>query len=119
MNAKLFAILTAVLIFLFIVDLIRRQKMTFRYSLFWLISSGAVLCLGFSDRLLSSLSHLAGFEILSNFLFFVALVFFLVLCLILTVYINEQNSRTETLAQSLGILEYKLEKLQQDRKAAG
>lgn len=112
MNAKTFAILTAIFIVLLILDLIRRQKMTFKYSLFWLSASVATLFLGVYDELLTTLARWAGFELSSNFIFFLFLAFISALCLFLTVYINEQNSRTEALGQKLGILEMKLRKLQ-------
>lgn len=113
MNAKTFAILTAVFIVILIFDLIRRQKMTFKYSLFWLSASAVTLVLGIYDQLLTTLARWAGFELSSNFIFFLFLAFISALCLFLTVYINEQNNRTETLGQKLGILEMKLRKLQE------
>jgi len=114
MNAKTFAIIVAFLIVGFIVDLIRRQKMTFKYSLFWLSASALTLLFAFCDRMLSRLASLAGFELTSNFIFFLYLAFVSLLCLFLTVYINEQNSRTESLAQNLGILQFKIKELEKE-----
>ena len=114
MNAKTFAILVSFSIVLFIIDLIRRQKMTFKYSLFWLSASGLAVLLAFYDDVLTRFSKLAGFELASNFVFFLFLAFISVLCLFLTVYINEQNNRTDSLAQSLGILDYKCRQLQKE-----
>lgn len=114
MNAKTFAIIISCLIVLFIIELIRRQKMTFKYSLFWLSASILTLFFACYDRLLGTLAALAGFQLVSNFVFFLFLAFVCLLCLFLTVYINEQNSRTESLAQSLGILDLKARKLEQE-----
>lgn len=114
MNAKSFAIIVSCLIVLFIIELIRRQKMTFKYSLFWLSASLLTLFFASYDRLLGKLASMAGFQLVSNFVFFLFLAFVCVLCLFLTVYINEENSRTESLAQSLGILDMKVKKLQQE-----
>jgi len=113
-HAKTFAILIAVFIFLLILDLIRRQKMTFKYSMFWLSASAATLFLAVYDQTLASLANWAGFQLLSNFIFFLFLAFISALCLFLTVYINEQNSRTEALGQNLGILELKIRRLQEE-----
>jgi hypothetical protein len=112
-NAKTFAIIVAFLIVGFIVDLIRRQKMTFKYSLFWLSASGLTLFFAFYDSALDRLASMAGFQLTSNFIFFLYLAFVSALCLFLTVYINEQNSRTETLAQHVGILQLKIKELEQ------
>ena len=115
MNPKLFAILISIVIFLYVVELIRRQKMTFKYSMLWFGGCLFVLTLTFHDHLIDRLSHLAGFTLPSNFVFFLLLVFFIALSLSLTVYINEQNIRTETLAQSIAALQYEIQKL---KKAA-
>ncbi len=114
MHAKTFAILIAAFIFLLILDLIRRQKMTFKYSMFWLSASAATLFLAVYDQTLAALAGWAGFQLLSNFIFFLFLAFISALCLFLTVYINEQNSRTEALGQNLGILELKIRRLQEE-----
>jgi len=112
MDARHSALIIAILIFLFIIELIRQQKMTFKYSLFWLSASGFTLLLAFDKKILPALSHLAGFKLTSNFVFFLFLAFISLLCLFLTVYINEQNSRTESLAQTVGILDNRLRELQ-------
>jgi hypothetical protein len=112
MNAKIFAISSSILILFFVIELIRRQKMTFKYSISWLGISLLALAFAVYDPLLSRLSALAGFELPSNFVFFLFLVFFTLLSLLSTLYINEQNSRTEALAQSLALLEYQFKELQ-------
>jgi hypothetical protein len=114
MQARYFALIVAVVIFLFVVDLIRREKMTFRYALFWLSSCALVIILSLWEKLLWKVSALAGFELPSNFVFFLLLAFFTTVTLLLTLYINEQNSRTQSLAQSITRLEYHIKKLEKD-----
>jgi len=113
MQAKTFAILAAILIFGGIINQIRLQKMTFRFSMLWLAGSAMVLFLAFNDGLLSSIARKVGFELTSNFIFFLFLCFFVLVSLCLTLYINEQTTRTEKLVQSLGILELKLRQLEE------
>jgi hypothetical protein len=116
MQAKTFALLMSLLIFAGVLDLIRRQKMTFKYSLTWLAASLGVLFFAANEGLLQRLSRLAGFALPSNFVFFMLLVFFVLVCLLLTLYINEQNSRGESLGQAVALLEYKLKKLEEKSK---
>lgn len=111
MHPKFLAVGIAGLILLYVVDLIRRQKMTFKYSLAWLVTCALVLFFTYFDRVLYVLSGLTGFTLPSNFIFFLLLVFFVILSLMLTIYVNEQNSRSEALCQSMGILEYELKEL--------
>lgn len=110
MQARTFAILIAVAILISVIELIRREKMTFRYSCSWLTASIVALFFAFYPRSLRQLSELTGFALPSNFVFFLLLAFFVFLSLFLTIYINEQNNRTESLAQSIAMLEYKINK---------
>lgn len=112
MQAKTFAMITALVILMIVIEAIRRQKMTFKYSIFWLSSCLLVAVFAVDDRLLGRLSTFAGFSLPSNFVFFLVMSFFMVLSLLLTVYVNEQNSRTETLSQTIAILDYKIQTLE-------
>ncbi|MFZ5801756.1 MAG: DUF2304 domain-containing protein [Candidatus Omnitrophota bacterium] len=115
MNARFFAIAVACAVFFFVIELIRRQKMTFKYALGWLAGSALVLGFAIFDQALRRIATAAGFVLTSNFVFFLLLVFFVLLSLSLTVYINEQNTRSEQLAQKLGTIELKLKKLLESR----
>lgn len=112
MQAKTFAILFSLIIAAVIVELIRRQKLTFKYSMFWLSCAALTLILAFAEPVLWKLANLAGFELLSNFIFFLALGLLCLLCLFQTVYINEQNNRTEKLAQTLALLDARIKNLE-------
>ena len=109
MQARTFAILIAVAIMISVIELIR-QKMTFKYSCLWLVASAVVLFFAFSPHVLRQVSEVAVFVLPSNFVFFLLLTFFVFLSLFLTIYINEQNNRTDSLAQSIAMLEYKIHK---------
>lgn len=108
MNARLFAIIAALIIFISVINLIRKQKMTFKYSVLWLSICLAVLFFAVYEQALFTLSKWAGFELPSNFVFFFLLIFFSLSSLFLTIYINEQNTRSERLAQTTALLERKL-----------
>lgn len=111
MLAKLFAIASSIAILLFVLELIRRQKMTFKYSVAWLGISTVVLILALNPRPLNWVSKWVGFALPSNFIFFLLTVFVILLSLLLTIYANEQNNRSETLAQSIALMEYRMKQL--------
>lgn len=112
MPAKLFAIGSSIAILLFVLELIRRQKMTFKYSVTWLGISTVVLILALNPRPLNWVSKWVGFALPSNFIFFLLTVFVILLSLLLTIYANEQNNRSETLAQSIALMEYRMKQLE-------
>ncbi len=113
MQPKIFALIMACVILISVVDLIRRQKMTFKYALAWLAAAGVVLFFTVQDAWLNHLAKWAGFALPSNFIFFLLLVFVIFFSLLLTIHINEQNSRAESLAQAIAKLDLRLKKFEQ------
>ena len=112
MQAKTFALVMTTLILLFVINLIRRQKMSFKYALVWLLSSSLTILFSIKDTWLQAIAKWAGFTLPSNFVFFLLLIFVILFSLLLTLYINEQNSRTEALAQAIAKLDYRLKKIE-------
>ena len=111
MQIKLVASLVSVLFFILVIELIRREKMTFKYALMWLLLSLAAIALTVYEHLLFFIARKIGFELPSNFIFFVISLLFVFLSLFLTVYICQQNSRSDILAQKTAILEEELARL--------
>lgn len=114
MSLKYFAIVYALGILIFVVELIRREKMTFKYALTWLAICLTAIPFAVSDRVLYGVTYFAGFSLPSNFIFFLFLIFGVFLCLLLTLYANEQNKRSEILGQSIAILESRLRQLEDE-----
>lgn len=118
METKTFAILLTSLIFFIVADLIRRQKMTFKYALTWLVSGLVVILFAVNDTWIRQLSEWAGFALPSNFIFFLLMIFVIVLSLLLTIYVNEQSNRTQQLAQAIAQLDYRLKKMESAEKSS-
>lgn len=112
MPAKLLAIASSIAILFFVLELTRRQKMTFKYSVVWLGISILTFFLALEPRPLFWVSKGVGFALPSNFIFFLLTIFVILLSLLLTIYANEQNSRSETLAQSIALLQYQIKQLE-------
>ncbi len=114
MDVKYFAFGCSFVIFIFVVEQIRRGKLSLEYALTWLGISLVVLVLSVNESLLGWVSNRLGFSLLSNFIFFLVSISVIFLSLLLTLYANEQNKRSETLAQSVAILEYKFKRLENE-----
>lgn len=115
MKIKIVVILIALFLFFCIIELIRRRKLTFKYAFWWLVICIAGILLALYDCMLFRLAALIGFQLPSNFIFFLVSVFFILSSLLLTVYICQQNNRSETLAQKLAILELELQQLKEKK----
>lgn len=114
MHPKIFAIIMTGAILFFVLNLIRREKMSFKYAVTWLAASSLALLFSIKEIWLQAISKWVGFALPSNFVFFLLLIFVLLLSLLLTLYINEQNNRTEALAQTIAKLDFRLKKLEKD-----
>ena len=105
MTIKLLAILISFGIFLYVLDLVRRRKLTFKYALAWLFVSAAAVISAIFHKLLFAVAAWLGFELPSNFIFFSLMCVFVVLSLLLTVFLCQQNERNNCMAQKISILE--------------
>lgn len=110
-NAKLVAVVVLGVFLVFVIELIRRRKLTFKYAFGWLCAASAALLLAVFDPLISGLSAWCGFELPSNFIFFSLLSGMALLTLLMTVFLCEQGGRNDILAQRIAYLENELRNL--------
>lgn len=113
MQIKITTIVFSVIIFLVVIELIRKERLTFKYALGWLIISLAGIFLALFENMLFGLGQVLGFELTSNFIFFMLFCIFILLSLVLTVFLCQQNSRIDSMAQHIGLLEYELHHLKE------
>ena len=116
MTIKFLASILSMLIFFLVVELVRREKLTFKYALGWLSASCAAVFFSVFDQVLFKISVLFGFELPSNFIFFMMSGIFVLLSLLLTVFLCQQNSRNDKMAQKIALLEFEIKEL---KKKAG
>ncbi len=117
MGIKLLAFMLSLGVFLFVIELVRREKLTFKYAFAWLIFSGAGVVFSVWHQSIFAVSAFLGFEVPSNFIFFSLLGGFVVLSLLLTVFLCQQNKRNDRMAQKIGILEADLNDLKENIKS--
>ena len=116
MTAKILTIILASFIFLLVIELIREEKLTFKYASGWLLFSLLALLGAIFDQVLFKTAHFLGFELPSNFIFFALLSVLVFLSLLITIFLCQQNSRNDTMAQKIGMIEFKMKEL--DKKIA-
>ena len=116
MTVRLLVMGLSLLLFLVIIEFVRRERLTFKYAVGWLAVSFCGFLFSWHDRILSRISTVCGFELLSNFVFFSVLCAFVFLSLFLTILVCQQNGRNDRMAQRLGLLENLLKRLQEEQK---
>jgi hypothetical protein len=119
MGIKLLAFVLSFGIFLFILELVRRERLTFKYAMGWLGAAALAVFFSIFPKCLFGLSTLFGFELPSNFIFFAILCTFVFLGLLLTVFLCQQNNRNDRMAKKIGILEFELQELKKNHPSKG
>ena len=114
MSLKLLTISLAGLIFFLILELVREQKLTFKYAFGWLGVSVLAIFLTVFDTILFQFASFLGFQLASNFIFFALLSVFVFLCLLMTVFLCQQDRRNQIMAQKIGALEFEINQIKKE-----
>ena len=117
MSIKLLGIILAAFIFILVVELTRREKLTFKYASVWLIVSSAAVFFAVFDKLLFKIAYGFGFQLPSNFIFFVLMTAFVFISLLMTIFLCQQNRRNDKMAQQIAMLEFEIKQLIRGRHA--
>lgn len=106
---QIVAIAVGIGLLTWVVFLVSRGKMQLRYSLLWLLLAIAVAMGAVFPQPLLFLSAACGFEVPSNFLFFVGFVLSIVIMLSLSTIVSSQAEALKNAIQRIAILEKELE----------
>jgi hypothetical protein len=102
-----------------VVDLIRREKLRARYSLFWLLVGFIFLIFSLWTNLLNLVARIIGIYSLPNALFFIGFVGTVVILLHFSVIISTLSVENKKLTEKLSILSWRVEELEKGRKLRG
>ena len=116
MVEKYLILLLSCLVLVWVIELVRQEKLTFKYAFGWIIISVLALLFTIFDNFLFNLAALIGFELKSDFILFIFLSAFVVLSLMMTLFLCQQNNRNDTIAQKLGVIEFDLKQLKEKMK---
>ena len=106
---RIFALTAAVLIFVFIIDLVRRRKIGIQYSILWLFMGVLIVVLATWYESLLIITRLIGAVVPTTTLFIFGILFLMVMTLHLTMKISQQQITIVQLAQEIALLRHELE----------
>lgn len=115
---KIIAVTISLLLFAVILQLIRKHKLREEYALVWFAVSLAILVFSLFDRTLNYLAALVAVVYAPTLILVFGILFCLVLLLAQTVMLSTQANRLRDLAQSVGLLEWRLRQLESQQNAA-
>ena len=93
-----------------ILYLLRKNRITIKYAILWLITIFTAFITLIIPNLLENISKILGFELESNMILCVFIVILLFITISLTVMITDQKKRIIVLTQEVGIINKNIEK---------
>ena len=103
-SLKIEMIIILLISFVFIVKMLKSKKMSIKYSLMWLlIPLFFTIFVLFSDKIIHFANNL-GFEVLSNFVFFMVIGLLFIICFSLTIIVTHLNQKIIALTQEIAML---------------
>lgn len=103
--------LGAVALALYVLDLVRRRKLSEEYSLLWVVCTVLLAVLGFSTPVLLWVTAVLGMVLPSNTVFAVGLAFAIVMLLYLSVKLSRLGVENQALARDLALLRLEFERV--------
>jgi hypothetical protein len=103
--------LGALALALYVLDLVRRRRLSEEYSLLWVAATFVVAILGFSTSLLTGITHALGFLFESSTVFAFGLAFTVIMLLYLSIKLSRLGIENHALTRELALLRHELETL--------
>jgi hypothetical protein len=115
LRAQIIAVVGCVLLFLSVLELVRRRRLMEEYSILWMVVSIGTAILAAWSGLLLFITRLMGAQSANSVIFFFAILFLMGLVLHLTVRVSGLAERNKDLAQEVALLSRRLEELEGPR----
>ncbi|MDO4242252.1 MAG: DUF2304 domain-containing protein [Actinomyces sp.] len=105
MLTRVFFILVAVAIMLFVIGLLRSRKLREKYAALWILVGLAIVVLAVVPDLLGALAGFLDIQVPSNLLFALAIFLLLGVALHLSLEISRLEDETRVLAENIAVLD--------------
>lgn len=109
MSLYLTCVISALLFFISVAFLLRKGSIKEGFAILWIGSAGAVVLLALFPGIAQSLSNLAGIELASNLIFFIAILLLVTVSLVVTHEIGKLQQKVQILTQEIAIIRNKIE----------
>jgi hypothetical protein len=118
-NVNWVGLAAAVLLLAFVIELLRRGILRERFAALWLFVSGLLTLGALFPSVLTRAAGALGFQVVSNLLFFSAIVFLLLVAIQLSNEVSRLEARTRRLAEDLALLSAQIQQLPTARPDSG
>lgn len=117
-RAQVILAIAAVGLALFVLDLVRRRKLSEEYSFLWVVATAAVAVLGFSTPVLRGITRALGILYEGSTVFAFGLAFATAVLLYLSVKLSRLGQENHALSREVAFLRLELQELR-DRGPGG
>lgn len=114
-RTQIITALGAVALAAYVLDLVRRRKLSEEYSLLWVIATVVIATLGFSTPLLTWITRTLGFLGESSTTFAFGLAFSLAMLLYLSLKLSRAGYENHAITRELALLREEVESLRKER----
>jgi hypothetical protein len=108
---QMFALLVSVLVFAFIVDMVRKRRLREEYSVLWLATSVLMFLLVIRYETLVSLTFFIGAGLPTTTLFLCAIIFLMLLSVQFSIKISQLTNHVKNLSQENALMKQEIETL--------
>lgn len=117
MHPNLLAALAAVIVLIFIVDLLRRGVLREKYAVLWIFVSGVAIVFALFPASLEWITQRAGVNYQSNMIFFLTIMLLVLVSVHLSYELSRHEARIRRLAEEVALLDEEMQQLRQRLRA--
>lgn len=111
----IFGIVSAALILVVVIELLRRRHLRERHAIWWIIAGIMALVAGVFPVTLGWAASLLGIEVPTNLVFFVGIAILFLVGLQHSSELTQLESKTRTLAEKVAIMELRIDELERSK----
>lgn len=109
---RLTIVVALLIYFAFIFALLKRKKLTLKYTLLWLFAGVVMALIAIFPNIFEKLMHLIGVIEMTNGLFAVLIFAMIIIMISITVIVSEMNDRQRQLIQQCAFYEKRIRELE-------
>lgn len=117
LRVQIVAALAAILVMVFILELVRGKKLREEYSILWVAASVLMLLVALWKELLFSIARFLGVFNANSLLFFLGFIFVMIYLVHLSVKVSILTENSKEYSQHIGLLEAELEDIRKGETA--
>ena len=100
-----------ILMFIIVLTIVKRGRITIKYSLVWFIPVFLILVCALIPNLMITLANFLGFQTLSNMIFSILIAILIFICISLTIIVSKKKKKIKLLIQEVSILKEEIENM--------